>query len=410
MHHEDVREHWNIANSLSCTILYDNGQKIKDDHAKWIEVMEHTFVIEQRTLQTLLASMQPICTKRSTLDVTEYILFQITSRELILKATDQEISLQSSTPLVRSDIDAISFLVSGRRIFELVKELDGAIEFELSGGQLKMHAGGVDLALNIRSAEDFPPFPERIENLMHIEAPFLLSMLNKVAFLIPQNNAHAALNGTLLEFMGGEMAFVATDGHCLARVQTSKYSLPDDRKWLVPKRAIVEIKKILESTETPTVFLGTCGNQLVFSGPHFNFFTKLIAEPFPEYRPILSKEGFLPATVMKNDILKTLKRANCFLAGQFISTKFQFKPSQLDVSLENKEVGTLEESLALEAFDGEMIESRFYSPYLLNGLSVFTEKEITLFIKNMSKPIMFESEGEGYHFTYLVMPVSAMQR
>ena len=56
----------------------------------------------------------------------------------------------------------------------------------------------MDLALNIKDAQEFPPFPERIENLNAIECTFMLEMLDKVAFLIPQNNANQALNGLFL--------------------------------------------------------------------------------------------------------------------------------------------------------------------------------------------------------------------
>ena len=69
------------------------------------------------------------------------------------------------------------FLVSGKRIFEVVKELEGAITFLLSPHQLSLQAGDVHLSLNIKDAQEFPPFPERIENLMHLDAPFFLRCL-----------------------------------------------------------------------------------------------------------------------------------------------------------------------------------------------------------------------------------------
>ena len=368
--------------------------------------MENTFVMDQKTLLDVLSAMQPICSKRTTLDATECILFHIAPRELTLKATDLEISLQSTVPIESSLIENSSFLVSGKRIFDLVKELEGEIAFHVTENQLTLKAAGVDLALNIKDAQDFPPFPERIENLMQMEAPFVLEMLNKVAFLVPQNNANAALNGMLLEFKDGMMSLVATDGHCLAKVATPKYNLGEDKKWLLPKRAIVELKKILEVNDVESIFLGTCGNQLVFSGPHFNFFTKLIADPFPQYEAVLAKESFIPARVNKNVLLKTLKRTSCLLAGQFISTQFTFKPGTLDVHFLNKEVGKLEESLALQQFDGAAIKSKFYAPYLLGGLQVFPDDNIEFYIKNNSRPLIFESAQKDYYFTYLVMPIS----
>jgi len=369
--------------------------------------MEKTFKVDQKSLLGMLSSMQPICSKRTTLDVTESILFQVMPRELILKATDLEISLQSSVPIESSIEDSETFLISGRRIFDLVKEIEGEIEFFITKTNLQIKATGVDLQLNIRSAEDFPPFPERIENLMQIDASFLLKLLGKVSFVIPNNHSNNALNGVLFECNEKEMTLVATDGHSLVELKTDKYKLAEGKKWLLPKRAISELKKILEGDDSKSLFLGTCSSQLVFSGEHFNFFTKLIVDPFPQYKQVLDKEGFLPATVAKGAFVKTLKRSNCLLAGQFLSTNFTFKPGNIAISLHNKEVGKLNESVQLGKFEGEEIESRFYSPYLLSGLQAFGEDEIEFYIKNKAKPIIFESQQEDHYLTYLVMPVSA---
>ena len=369
--------------------------------------MTKTFKVDQKSLLGMLSSMQPICSKKTTLDVTESIHFQVMPRELILKATDLEISLQSSVPIESNLEDSQTFLISGKRIFELVKEIEGEIEFLLADNHLKLKATGVDLQLNIRSAEDFPPFPERIENLMQIDSSFLLKLLGKVSFVIPHSHSNNALNGVLFECNEKELTLVATDGHSLAEVKTEKYKLADGKKWLLPKRAVLELKKVLEGSESENLFLGTCSSQLVFSGAHFNFFTKLIVDPFPQYKPIMDKEGFLAATVAKGAFIKTLKRSNCLLAGQFLSTSFTFKPGKLDISLHNKEVGKLKESVSLDKFDGEEIESKFYSPYLLNSIMAIGGENINFYIKNKAKPIIFEADQEELHLTYLVMPVSA---
>jgi len=369
--------------------------------------MKKTFKVDQKSLVGMLSSMQPICSKKTSLDVTESILFQVMPRELILKSTDLEISLQSSIPIESNLDEATTFLISGKRIFELVKEIEGDIEFILAASHLRLKARGVDLQLNIRSAEDFPPFPERIENLMQVESAFLLQLLTKVSFVIPHNHSNNALNGVLFECNDKVMTLVATDGHSLAEITTEKYTLPEGKKWLLPKRAVLELKKILEGSDSENLFLGTCSSQLVFSGAHFNFFTKLIVDPFPQYKPVLDREGFLPATVAKGALVKTLKRSNCLLAGQFLSTSFIFKPGTIDISLHNKEVGKLKESVLLDKFDGEAIESKFYSPYILNGLQALPESDIQFYIKNKTKPIIFESKHEEFNMLYLVMPVSA---
>jgi hypothetical protein len=123
--------------------------------------MNNRFTVNQKSLMTILASMQPMCTKRTALEATSSILFHIGHKELVLKATDLEISLQSSCQMEESTIEEpCCFLVPGRRIFELVKELDGMIEFQIDGPQLVLRAGSVNLSLHIKDAQEFPPFPE----------------------------------------------------------------------------------------------------------------------------------------------------------------------------------------------------------------------------------------------------------
>lgn len=366
------------------------------------------FTVEKKTLLPLLAAMQPICTKRTTFDATSSLYFQVGQRELVIKSTDLEVSLQASCMLEESTFtETVTFLVAGRRIFDIVRELEGIITFELVNHTLNLRAHGVNLSLNIKAAEEFPAFPERIENLMNIATKDLTELLESVSFLIPQNNSNPGLNGLFVEVSPEGLTMTATDGHCLAQSSSKVYSLAHARSWLIPRRAIFELKKLLETFGDQNVFVGICSHQLVFSGEIFNFFTKLLVTPFPEYRPILEKNSFVPARIDRNQFIKTLRRSACLLSGQFLATKFTFTPDRLKVALYNKEVGSLEEELAIAGFEtNNELELRFYTPYLLNGLQVLPEEGLRFYLKNNAKPIIFESTKEDVQIIYLVMPVS----
>ncbi len=369
--------------------------------------MEKKFIVDQKSLFAILSSMQPICSKRTALDITTSILFQVGQKELVLKSTDLEISLQSSCLLDESDFDEpVSFLVSGRRIFEVVKELEGPITCKVNDHQIAFQADTVNLSLNIKNAQEFPPFPERIENLLQLDAPLLHKMLDSVGFLIPQNNANTALNGLFLELSPEEFIMTTTDGHCLAQVKTTMTTFKETKSWLLPRRAIFELKKILETIPDSTLFLGICGNQLVFSGELFNFFTKVLAEQFPNYRTILARDAFVPASIERSHLLKALRRSVCLLSNQFIATRFSFSEKDVHVSLQNKEVGTLDEQLTFGGSEKTRMDIRLYTPYLLNGIQAFPNEKLTFYLKSGTSPLIFESDNEQFTMTYLVMPVS----
>lgn len=371
--------------------------------------MSNTFVLEQKDLLTTLFFMQSICTKKTAIASTSFILFQIVHKELILKSTDLEISLQYSCPLLESSIETMQFLVPGKKIFDVVKELQGTISCTLEENQLLLRAEkNINIAFHIKEAHEFPPLPERIENLMHVDAPFLVEMLSKVSFLIPQNNATPALNALFLEISPRQFTLTTTDGHCLAQVTSSQYVLDREVKWLLPRRAIFELKRILENSSEAMVFLGTCEKQFVVSGDSFNFFTKVYADQFPAYSSILNHDSFIPATFDRHDFIKTLRRSTCLLSGQFLATTFHFSPQQLKVTMKNSDVGNLNESLSISDFYADHLEMRFYSPYLLQGLQAFAEDQpLHCFLKSNSKPIIFKGETNTYRMLYLVMPVSS---
>ena len=368
---------------------------------------ENGFKVDQKYLAGVLSSMQPICSKKTTIEATTSILFHPGRNELVLKSTDLEISLQYSCKIKESNVDEDkAFLVSGKRVFDLIKELEDEVEFTVKDQQIFLKSSGVNLALNIKDAQEFPSFPERIENLMQLDAKVLLAMLEKVAFLIPQNNSNPALNGLFLEISERDLKMTATDGHCLAQAVSRDYKLDKFQSWLLPRRAIFELKKIIETIEDKSIFLGTCGNQLVFSGESFNFFTRLLVDSFPQYQQILNKDGFQSATISKAQLIKALRRSVCLLSGKFIATQLNFNGDKLNMILKNKEVGELQEELLLNNRLENPLEIRFYAPYLVSGLQAFSDAKATFSLNSPNQPILFEAEDEGISFTYLTMPVS----
>ncbi len=371
--------------------------------------MEKKFIVEQKQLLAVLTTMQPICTRRTTLDVTGYIMFNVGTKELILKSTDLEISLQASCTVVENDLrHQEQFLVPGKRIFDIVKELSDTITFEFSDNQLHIACHDLNVSLHVKEASEFPPLPERIENLMQLDTATFKNMLEGVSFLVPQNNVNPALNGLFIEVSSAHFKMTATDGHSLAQVSSTQFTIDTPYSWLLPRRAVFELKKILESYNDAMLFLGTCSSQLVFSGQHFNFFSRLLVDSFPKYQTILQKDGFSPARIDRSNFLKTLKRSTCLLSGQFIATQFSFSPHSLHVVMANKEVGRLDERIPLFDYKLNTIETRFYAPYLLNGIQTFDEN-ITFYIHSAQKPIIFEATSPYINRLYLVMPVSHAQ-
>ena len=174
----------------------------------------------------------------------------------------------------------------------------------------------------------------------------------------------------------------------------------------MPRRAIFELKKILETAARYAYFFRYMWQSAGVFRRTFNFFTKVLADQFPNYRTILDKNSFNPATIDRSRFLKTLRRSVCLLSNQFIATKFSFSQNNLHVSMQNKEVGTLDEQIQFAGSTKTKMDIRFYAPYLLNGIQAFDKTDLTFYLKSGTSPIIFEADTDDYSMTYLVMPVS----
>ncbi len=376
--------------------------------------IDYIFCVAQRELATILAATLPICTKRTTIDATASLCIEIRQRELIIKSTDLEVALQASCLLESSTTgDGLleqSFLVNGKRLHDVVKELEGTIECSVSKGGLVLKANGVVIQLNTADSAQFPPFPERIENLMHIDTPLLIELLKGVTFVIPQQHASHVLTGLLWESGPQGIVLTGTDGHCLAQASTPQGSNHDKQHWLIPRRAALELQKLLDLMPDKTIFIGICGKHMVFSSDVFNFFIRQLAGQYPQYSTIMQRDDFKPARLDRQQMLKALRRSSSLLSGKFIATDFTFTSGRLELALTNKEVGSLHEEVRIEAYEGDALSIRCYAPYILNGLQAFVDaSQLQLFIKGAHAPLIFVNErANRTHVTYLVMPVAGL--
>lgn len=383
--------------------------------------MKLVFFLDQKALASTLALVQNICSKKTPLEVTTNVLFMVgESQEVIIRATDLDMSLQFSLPAKILHCETSSFLVNAKRLYDFVRDLSDLVKFSFDGRSVSINYGNdeavdPDFNLNLLTVDpsEFPAFPDRIENVINMDANFLKFALSKTAHLIPQSNPNPAINCLLLDFDTEGLNVVATDGHSLSRVRNTSLSLSEPKSWTLPKKAVAELKKVVESfldsstsQENSELFLGTCKGQIVFSGPNFNFFTRLVADPFPNYKPLLQFPDYHKGRISLSTLSPILRRVGYLLSGRFLPATFDFKKNHHKISFNNPESGQFSESMSFIPAVEFSLGLKFYSPYLLSACSVFEESDVDFFVKEREKPIFFVQDFKGCDLTYLVMPIT----
>ncbi len=383
--------------------------------------MKLVFSLDQKPLSLVLSLIQNVCGKKTALDATSCVLFTIgEAQEVIVRATDLEMSLQFTLPAEIFVAEKTSILVNAKRLSDFIKDLNGVVKFSYDGTTLSINYGSSNnnwdpdfyLTLCTMDPVSFPAFPEKIENVINLDAAFVQSSLDKVINLIPQSNINSAINGLFLDFDESGLSLVATDGHSLCLIKNSSFSLSEPRSWTIPKKAVSELKRLIDSffstskkNSDDEVFLGVCRGQIVFSGANFNFFTRLIAEPFPNYKAAINYESFSRGTLALGTLAPILRRVGYLLSGKFLPAEFIFKNNQLKISFNNPDSGNFSETMSFVPSVSIDSVLKFYSPYILACCSVMEMQEVDFFVNSKTSPIFFKQEFSTYSLVYLVMPI-----
>ena len=183
--------------------------------------------VSKEELQEKLSNIQNIVEKRNTMPVLSHFLLDAGKKKAHIVATDLETAIKE--PLQVKVEQEGKLCIPARKMFEIVKEVDGDITMETEDGQwLKVNAGLSKFKLACLSADEFPAWPgmENVEE-MQMDTKNLIEMIEKSLYAAGESDTRYTLNGLLFHVKKGssEMTVVGTDGHRLSSI-TSKINTP----------------------------------------------------------------------------------------------------------------------------------------------------------------------------------------
>src|SRR5881409_2092470 len=148
-----------------------------------------------------------------------------------------------------------------------------------------------------------PVFPTA--SIVKIPAQVLREMISKTGFAIANEESRYTLNGALMVLKPESITMVATDGHRLAHIERSgeKFEgISGEMKTLIPKKAMDELKILLDSTDTDVIEFAKDESTLFFRiGPRLLTSRQLTGQ-FPNYEAVLPKDNSKSITVNIEDI------------------------------------------------------------------------------------------------------------
>jgi DNA polymerase-3 subunit beta len=337
---------------------------------------------------------------RTSVQILSGILLEAQGSELLLAATDMELSLRAALPAQLEGDGAI--VLPGRTLTDIARLLPAdevSIEHKPIESVVHVTCGTASYTLHTYNPEDFPRLPEvDAAPTFSVERDSLLETIARVARAASRDESRPVLTGILVQFAGGRLVMAATDSYRLAVKETEIAGSVPDLEAIVPARALQELARIAGGDE---VEIGVHENQVLFSTGGVWLTTRRIDGQFPNYRQLLPEAFEYELTLPRGELLDVVRRASVMIQRS-TPLQLRFAEGELTVIARTHEVGESQESMPA-GFAGDTLEIGFNADFLRDGLESIEGDDVRVNLISPLRPAVIQ--GEGDDFTYLVMPI-----
>ena len=368
------------------------------------------FTIAAPELHKVLQMVQSIVEKRTTMPILSNVLLSANQDSLRVSATDLEITAALEVPAKVSKKGSTT--VNAKVFGDLVKELpEGVVQIKLGDAErLEITAGATKLKIVGVSADEYPALPGLgFEVKTRIEAQQLLEMIQKTTHAMSTDETRYNLNGLCFEMhqagkkTDGVLRLVATDGHRLSLISRACGQIDLRERIIVPRKGVMEIRKILESTSGD---IGVAFEEgfLVLQNQLAKVSIRLIDGEFPDYNQVLPKEDGVNAKMSVKQLSQALRRVALLVTDKNKCVRFDFSKGRLRLSSASPELGEASDELEIE-YSGKPLSVGFNAKYLADFASALNEEQnLIIELHGELGPGKFSIEGDD-SFLGIIMPM-----
>ena len=364
------------------------------------------FTTEKNEIVDALQMGASIAERRQTIPILANLRIVARDGKVGITATDLEIQIKTLTE-VKKVVEEGEITVSARKMSELCRSLpdNEALEFDLNNGKLTVSSKNFHADFATISALDFPELEIKEEtNSLSISSSALQRLLNKTAFCMASQDVRHYLNGLLVEYKGGEVNAVATDGHRLALATSplDKTITIDGERQILPRKAVLELSKILRQ-ENEDIKITFGNSSLSIQDENLDFSTKLIDGKFPDYEKVLPSGDPNSLEVSKESLQSALSRASVLSNEKYRGVRFALDKNTLKLTANNPEKESAEELLDVN-YNGNPMEIGFNIGYLLDVLGTIETDNVELNFYGEESSCLIREPGNQAE-VYVIMPM-----
>lgn len=361
--------------------------------------------VQKEELYKRLADIQNVVERKNTMPILNHFLLTVTKEMAFITATDLETAVKEPIDVEIKDEGTIC--IPARKLFEIVKEMDGDILLETADTQwLKVRSGKSNFKISCLSPEDFPVWPSFEDGLERFELPVSLikEMIDRSLYAAGESDTRYVLNSLLFHIKtSGNLSVVGTDGHRLALLQKKIAIKPkEEKKLIISRKAVSELRRFL-SDDSKVVVINIGKNHVLFDIENIQFLTRLIDGTYPNYEQVIPVNNEKVLKVDRNSLIKALRRVSIMSRERSNAVKMEIDPNNMVLSASNPDLGEAVDEVTVE-YSGTPMTLFFNARYILDVLNVMTSDNVIFKLNEPLSPAMILEEQRD-DYICIVMPM-----
>lgn len=366
------------------------------------------FSISSAELKEQLQIVSGAINSNPVLPILEDFLFQVEDNKLTIVATDLETFVTAELE-VNAEANG-NVAIPAKILVDTLKQLPTQpVTFEVN---LETFAIAITSAfgryeLAGEDGNDYPklPQPEAVDDV-EVPAVLLLEGINKTVFATSNDDLRPAMTGVLLELNEDGITFVATDAHKLVKYTFTEISSSVNSSLILPKKALTLLKNALADS-AGGVKISFSKSNAFFYFDNQQVICRLIDSRYPDYNSVIPKENPHTMSVVRQDLLNSLKRIANYANKTTNQVKLHITEKGLTIEAEDLDFSNKAREQMPCYYEGDDMEIGFNAKFLIEMLSVIGGENVKFLLSSPNRAgiLKMEEENTGEDLLMLVMPV-----
>jgi len=343
----------------------------------------------------------------SNLPILKDVLIKTIQGKIVFVATNLELAVTEiiSGKVIEEGVVAVPFSIFSSVAKNLTSD---RITLEEKQGNLLIITDNYEAVVQGHDVKEFPIIPtlSTKDFFVKLDIKLFVEILEKAIIATQYSEIRPEISGVFLKFSRDHLIVAAPDSFSLAeRVISSNQasSTFEESSVIVPFKTAEELLRILKNEKGEIVIKNDEG-QIVFTTEKTEMVSRAVDGVFPEYKAIIPKTTENEIVIERTEFINALKLASSF-SGKTndITVTVGENKKYLELSSADAALGNNCYKIPIK-FKGEPLSVVFNWRFLLDGLKIYSSKEVSIGINTPERPAVIKSQGEQ-EVVYVVMPI-----